>query len=422
MTAQTRPLGFWEEICQFSHDYYLGNGMIAAIAFFTCANPEKQRFASIARQIHMEQPLLRAHIVQNNERHAFTIDDVPTNTPLHWLNYEQSDWQNQFREQLQQRFLKEGYQWRLTLFVSKNSAQHYAILTANHSIADGLAMRFFFNRLFSLYAHDEPLSSHALQPAPDSLTLHLPQKQNLPPANFLPPIIPYQQSAALAERQTSSYFYVCSMQATRQLENFCQQNSISVNALLNALALHLMPQFFDVTAFNMHTPVNIRPYCQPQLPEDYFACVMSIVTTYHQQNHNNSILHCARDYQCQLDSVLPHEAVFTARHWDFNGLKSLARWQQHQNQFTLGPAISNLGRFSSPPTASIAWTDFYFSNCRMSGESPLLISAVTFNDRLFCTFSYTLPLIAEEFAKKFAEAFMQQLNHGIIDNGCALLS
>ncbi|CEK10083.1 condensation domain-containing protein [Legionella hackeliae] len=415
MKKEKRKLGYWEELCQTGNDNYHGNGLIAAVAKFSHPKLNLNRFHEAVQSLQAQQPLLRARVKKGSLNSQFIIDHAEeTYLPYQHLARTRADlWEAVIELELNRPPRNQDYQWRLILLFNETSAEHEVILIAGHNIGDGLSIAYFFDSLFKIYEKLHTDTNFSLYPPVEKLLGHMNNQKTPPPLNFTATSIYYQNVVPLGERVTKNYYHCLSIEATKTLITHCKKKGFSVNAFLNAAILRCLAKILKQNlSTTLHTPINLRKWCQPEIPNNYFGCYVSVVTTYHHDITELSNLDVlASSYERQLKNIrLPGDAIFPQNFHKREIFAGLSLWAGHADQFSMGPTVTNLGLLPfSGQYNLLSWDSCYFCTSRQNADIPVLLNVLTMNTQLMLCFTYTHPMLDKAFMERYIEQFLSCL-------------
>lgn len=415
MKLPSRKLGYWEELCQWGNDKDHGNGLIAAVAKITVSDLDLERLTNALRLLQIQQPLLRAKVIKSNQRCQFNIEEgeavyLPFQIIKRTSN---SVWKEVIELELNRPPRNQDYQWRTVLIYDQYGNSHEILLIAGHNIGDGVSVAYFFDTLFRIYQKSDSNPSFPLYPPVEELVQHKKgQKSSLPPA-FLPTPIYYQNYVPPGERITKNHYYPVTVKQTGALLAFSKNHNFSLNALINALSLMTLTKVLDQPLdTTLHTPVNLRKWCMPVIPEDYFGCYVSVVTTYHKQvSIESDIIELARDYDHQLKQErLPGDAIFPVHHSKQDIIDALSSWEGHRDRFSMGVTVTNIGLLPfNTQYGHLKWEKSYFCTSRQNADIPVLLNVLTLNDQLMFCFTFTEPMCGSVFQENYVKNFISNM-------------
>lgn len=274
MKPHKRKLGYWEELCQTGNDHYHGNGVIAAVAKFSYPTLSLKRFEEAVRLLQAQQPLLRAHVKKSTLNSHFIIDDSENAYLPFQVLVRDSDsmWESLIELELNRPPRNQDYQWRLILLHCESDIQHELILISGHNIGDGISIAYFFDSLFRIYEDLQTKNSFPIYPPVEKLLRHMDNKKTQPPEDFIMTPIPYENTTPLGGRVTKNIYHSFSSEHTKSLLDHCKYKDFSVNAFINAVTLVSLAKILKKElSSTLHTPVNLRKWCQPEIPNDFLV-------------------------------------------------------------------------------------------------------------------------------------------------------
>ncbi|KTD25781.1 Malonyl CoA-acyl carrier protein transacylase [Legionella lansingensis] len=412
---QKRKLGYWEALCQSGNDIFHGNGLIAAVAKFYHPQLDLKRFRQALALCQASQPLLRARIKKGAKAEQFIIDPPgATYLPFQVVG-RRSDflWESIIELELNRPPRNQDYQWRSMLLYDDTEPHYEFILIAGHNIGDGLSIAYFFDSCFKIYQDLNPIQEHPFYPPVEELLTHMDNQKTVPPSDFDATPIYYQATVPLGERVTRNLYHTFTAEQTHSLMTHCKNRGFSVNAFVNAATLlSLVKTLNQNLSTTLHTPINLRKWCQPEMPNDFFGCYVSVVTTYHPNVTVLSDINVlASNYEHQLKNVrLPGDAIFPCKYDKEDIIKAAALWKGSIDRFSMGPTVTNIGLLPfNNRYGELEWSECYFCTSRQNADIPILLNVLTLNKRLMIAFTYTEPMLDESFMRTYVNQFIPLL-------------
>lgn len=414
-----RELGFWENTCKFGHDQFAGTGNVLSAARLE-GYLNYDRIVEALRMLFNQHPLLRATLGESNYRPYFIINNCFENIPITFIPLTH-DWLSAFPNALKEKFITDRYLWRAIIQSSEDQQNHVLIFIFHHAISDGLSAVTFIKQFLSkINQYSIPSKPLPLLPSIEE-QLNVQQgwnafidtKKKLQQFSSSP--WEYEKFVRPTERVTQCIYRELSEQQLSNLYQKAKNHHVTLNSILNAAAL-CATQFVKGSEFNtfLHTPINLRPYCQPPLTDEHIGCYISMVTTEHQLTLTDCIWELAKDYQTQLKASIP-TLGFCPKHFniaDFD-IETLAvlfemPGSSKRSYFSGGFGISNLGKIQLEPelTQKFQIKHLVFCTHRAMGDYVIFLNVVTLKDKMQLLFCYCEPLISKETAELWVERFM----------------
>lgn len=415
-----RALGTAEELYHLSHDTAHGHGLLAAVALFSCKQLSVSRLQQALKKIQQSQPLLRAYIEKTGVGHHFQIDKTPRRLPLEIiLRTDEQQWIAVMERQLNQPLNRENYQWRVVLLQDPSQDQHELIILTSYAIADSFSLPGFFDKVWRLY--EDPaltLAELPLQPAAENYLQHLEKKAHLPPVDFLLTTIPQATRTTLGHRITKTACFSLPVNKSKKINEFCNKEGIDTEAFFSAVMLKSLAKTLDkpVSTY-LHTLVNLRHLCAPEVNNSYLFSCINIMTTYHHSTPKSDLKELATDFSRQsktknysIADMLPivpdfyksHAMVFT---------DSMIDCLQYLDRFALGPTVCNVGDLPFTGNyGAISWQNYYYGQSQQAASSPIMLNIASFRQHYMFNVSYPAPMFSLENGNQFIKQFLQVLN------------
>ncbi len=422
MRPLEQKLGCWESIHALIHDLAYGHGkIVCTVSLSGQLNPTL--ICQALEQLHQRHPLLQATHTLKRKGYFFRLDAKFSSIPFQVkMKHDDNTWQDIVEQELAQPFPTDQYLWGATLLCpSTPQGNTEIILFFSHAICDGLSVASFLDELLTVYCKLEQGEAIDLPPLPllPPIDILVQQAKKTKDAfitkQLAQPIScpwPYSNSVPLGQRKTKNVYRHLSMKQYKLIEQTCRQQHITVHAALNAAVLLTAGSFGNVNNISLQTPINLRRYCQPTLSNENFGCYVSMVTTQHTCNpQQTSLWDAARDYRAQLKSALPHASAYLPN-FSLRMLRKLLDklCLNPRDHFTLGFGVTNAGRLNLPTAYGKHRIKFlYGSTSRQAADFVILISAATFNDELFLTFNFTEPMLSINWVEDFADDMLARL-------------
>ena len=321
---------------------------------------------------------------------------------------------------------------RITLLqTSEQSEWHEIIVTFHHAIADGISAIHFVDELLSYYQQlvegipIAPKESLPLLPSLENLLQKCLSEINS--TNFLPttpnqtsssPTLLIEQTAPVVDRRTRLIPRELDQELTSQIKSRCRDEQTTVHgALCAAMILACVQQLSsqEPVLVSCSSSVNLRASCFPPVASEYLGCFISNITTIHHAEPNTNFWELARECHTTINQLVHHKVPhFQASNAELlNKYQSsfLAQLAEHNMGRNTTMHVSNLGQWDLKPSyGSIRLESFYFATGLNLVGTCFWLGTATINQKLFCTFTYTDPLISMRTAELLADSVINILS------------
>lgn len=430
-----RKLGFWEYTCKYGHDYFAGTGNVSSCIEFH-ANFDIDDLKPTLQKLFMQHPLLRSTIKEH--RHEAFLEETAefNDIPIQVHHVPQLNLQDWLSQSLQQTFASESYLWRVNFYTSPALQQHVLIATFHHSICDGLsAIHFVLDWLSCIENKNLTLAS---LPGLEHVESYLPQsvswsdminyKKKLRLQNSYK--FPYNQFVKPKERKTECIIKRISATSFEYLKSTAKKHGVTIQGLLNAILLKTIANIEPKLAHEqiaLHTPINLRPYCSPEISMKHFGCFISMVTTCQLPITTMNLWNAAKLYKENLELTRNEMGYcpkqFYIGDFDIETLNDLFEMpgSTKRSHFSGGFGISNLGsidvnNFKTPIK------NLLFCTHRAMGDYVIFINTLSFENELQLVFCYCKDLLAEEWAHSFISEFIAIMEKKTFHNSAECLA
>lgn len=430
-----RKLGFWETTCKFGHDYFAGTSNVVMRANIR-GQLIPMHFLSALKLLYHRHPVLRAVIKEQQREWYFFYQENFDHIPVVFLdnNANEFEWHEVVENEMLQQFRQENYLWRVKVLQANQQQQHVIIITFHHATVDGLSTVNFIHELLQIYSqllqgHTIDLEALSQLPAIEQMLKQknswdnfLRHKENSKLQLASQQTWEFHQFQPLAKRVMRNIYCTLSADQVVKLQQQARKQQATINAALNA-AMLLAAQYQQGAPLNttLHTPINLRKYCEPMVASAHLGCYISIVTTAHQDiNNTTDFWWLARDYRQQLIDKIPAVGFcpcdFSLSNFDIMELIHLFDMPGSTKRrfFSAGFGISNLGHVQLQSNyGALILDDFMFCTNHVMGEYIIFLHVVTMKDEMRLCFSYAEPLVDKECARLFVNNFMTILQENM---------
>jgi NRPS condensation-like uncharacterized protein len=342
-----------------------------------------------------------------------------------WLEIAEGELQQKFAGELEPLC-------RITLLQPfEKPGRNELIVTFHHAIADGISALHFVHELLSYYqqlVEGSPISPMDSLPLLPSLEQLL-QKclSEIGTADFTPampnpplpsPTLLIEQTAPVVDRQTRLIPRELNQSLTSQIKSRCRDEQTTVHgALCAAMLLACVQQLSsqEPVLVSCSSSVNLRASCFPPVASEHLGCFISNITTTHHAEPNANFWELARECHSNINQLVhdrvPHYQASNAEllnKYQSSFLVQLAEHNMGRNTMT---HVSNLGQWDLKPSyGSIRLESFYFATGLSLVGTCFWLGAMTINQKLCCTFTYTNPLISTKTAEALADSVIKILS------------
>lgn len=408
MIETARRQGYIETMYQLNHDRYFGGGTVVAVTTIE-GSLEKARLESALLDLQNFQPLLRAKVHLTNGYYFFLINRKSELLPLTFLDNQPLE--SILQKEMNRLFKHDEYQWRMTVMLGE--AHHTILLTMAHAIGDGASVCYFFDQLLKRYAQsNEALRSEEQSlpflPPAEELLIHREIQRVEPPKEFVRTPFPYESVVPIGSRISKMIYHAMNPEQTDAIITKCKSNGITINSLLNASLLLALAHFRQGSiSTDTHTPVSLRPFCEPKIGNNYFGCYAFSKQTYHHEiGIQSSAIEVARDYQKQIKETVPNGAIIP-RKFTLEEVEKSLEELVGKKKFSGGICVSNMGVLPFPARyGNLRLNSLALSASRQLGGVVILLEALTLNKQLMLSFTYVDKLLNTKSAKEIIRYFL----------------
>jgi NRPS condensation-like uncharacterized protein len=348
----------------------------------------------------------------------------------------EQQWLEIAEDELQQKFLGEFEPLcRITLLQSSpQPSRNELIVTFHHAIADGISALHFIHELLFYYhqlVEGIPIlkvDSLPLLPPLDQLlqksltevnTVDLPQAT--PSQTISSPTMLIEQTAAVVDRKTRLIPCELDQALTLQIKNRCHHEQTTVHgALCAAMMMACLQQlpYQPSILVSCSSSINLRKSCFPPVEPHYLGCFISNITTTHHPDPKDNFWDLARECHSDIIRLVQHKIpqcqASNAELFNKYQPSFLAQLAEHNMGRSTTTHVSNLGQCDLPTVyGSIRLESFHFAAGLNLVGTCFWLGAVTINQKLFCTFTYTDPLIGMETAETLADSVVKILTSAV---------
>lgn len=428
MKSSIRKLGLIENFFDIAHD---SGAMIYVniVKIEGTINPDLLQQSLDLVQNHY--PLLQVHVDKLEDGHYFQSEGT-LKIPLRVIHkQDDNQWHEIAEKEMHQKFIgKKNPLCRFTLLhSSSNNSISELIATFHHGIADGISCMYLFNQL--LYFYQKIASGDKIEKkAASSL---LPPIECLVGNSFVKtkddenstenshqeipkPKLIIEQEAPPSDRNTHFITRIIEPKKSRIFINRCKQEKTTVHGALCAAMLFSAARHSPTNSpinLSCSSNVNLRKYCQPEINNQYLACLVSRIAENHSLDENTLFWNLARECKSKIHKSLerrvPIKLICSEDLRNFNSdvISQLAEYQMGRDMTV---HVSNLGKINIPENyGNLKIKELYFSTGQHIFGSCFWLGVVTFQEKLFCTFAHVFPLISDQTGEWFANCVIDTL-------------
>ncbi|ARV59273.1 hypothetical protein BZZ01_12125 [Nostocales cyanobacterium HT-58-2] len=250
------------------------------------------------------------------------------------------------------------------------------------------------------------------------------------PGNFhqaiQPPLITefFESQTSLSELHTYFLTRSLSQEMTVNLKNRCRQEGTTVHGALCAAMLFAAAKIAHVdTPVNLScaSSVSLRKYCEPQVPDDYLACVSDAMSYTHTLEKNTSFWDLARETKSKIiDAINSKTFVNSAEEQsedvpDFTQNEQFREIMQRLMGRYASVFIANPGQLKIAGKYDVVKIKELYLPIGFHLAGPCFgLKVVTLHEQMFFTFSYVEPLISKKTSEIFADSVIDIIHQACL--------
>lgn len=431
--GNVRRLGYWETLNALVHEIH-GHGTIATL---TKVNKriDPQNLLKAMHAVFTKHPLLRGTL--NRDKEGFYT--VTTNAFFNNIDYSVIEANDEnvaeqiYQDHLYQPFDIKKSLWRVTLFLPTNKEICYLICTFSHAIGDGASAANVVKELLH-FLNEMQINKFSL---PESLPFLLPVEAMIDKSKFeieskkilsqgevtltegiKQSTWPFQNTdPGLSIRKTGNILCELNSIIYQQLLNACNSHNVSINDALNsALLLSLQQISSKELITNLCTPISLRKYCKPEMPNDFFGCYVTMVLTQHTIYKNDDFWAIAKDYHQKISASIIQAGHYPEQYSINDVMPYSKQCLKKRKTFFMDFGISNLGKlkdFNFPENSFYKPESFYFCASRQAADFAGLLCVSSFINKIFIDFGYTKPVMNDDFIMTIKNLFIKNIQNAI---------
>jgi NRPS condensation-like uncharacterized protein len=388
--------------------------------------------------LQRRHPLLRAHIVDDGRYYQVEVAEYGQGTfieekpdvPLRVVSrVSDSQWKEIIQDECSRDFDADAHAlWRIILLHSENHPQSNEIITLfPHAFSDGMSATHFVHDLLCLCSHVDNIPAVEALPLLPAAELMLPDLSSsrrfggrgIGSDSAERKQIPwdFEDYKPLEERKARFLYFQVDEKTMDAFKKRCQREHTTVNgALLAALLMSALKERESTHHICFSFPIDLRRHCEPEVTNEHFGCYIMMVQAILTLSKKNSFWDiartCSKEIMMQLISKRKQGFLPREFHKPFlsSTIESTLSKQYEQKHFSWGPALSDLGVLDlSEEYGPFRLKEIYQGTVQVAGLYMLLLCVAAFRGKLFCTLSFTEPLISQDTANGIADSFVSQL-------------
>jgi NRPS condensation-like uncharacterized protein len=386
--------------------------------------------------LQKRHPLLQFHLQESDDGFYFCADGTLA-IPLRTIDRQQEQqWLEIAEDEMLQKFSgKFEPLCRITLLqTSEQLGSNELIVTFHHAIADGISALHFMHDLLSYYQQlvegipIAPMDTLPMLPPLDRLLETClseadaaDRTQVTPPPTSPSPTLIVEQTAPVGDRRPRLITREFNQLLTSQLKSRCRDEQTTVHGALCAAMILASVQKISSKVpvlVSCGSSVNLRASCFPVVDPSHLGCFNSNITTTHHADQNTHFWELARECQSEIHQLVsrkvPHHLASNPEFIHKYQASFLAQLAEHNMGRNTTTHISNLGQFYySKSYGSIRLESFHFAVGLNLIGTCFWLGAVTVHQKLFCTFTYTDPLLSRKTAESLADSVITLLDSAV---------
>lgn len=393
-TVTSRPLGQIETSMALMHQLS-GTTQTTSLLRLSGALPAEvmQRAAAA---LHARHPLLHSRIVEHSHALHFCADVPFAQIDVQCVASPENVQPDELLQQQLAQVLDPSRQlWRLLLLSDPQANRHLLLLTCHHAIVDAASLVQLLDELLEdcERLHGGLPLQRTAEPLPGALEEHLTATTTPAHACTTPPPLPFLQTLPLEQRTTGVSRLLLPKGLSSHLQNLAGKQKLSLNSLLAGALLKSAQDIGLGSQIRIGTAVSLRQRAARTVASSRIGCYIGVA---HQclTVANRPLLDVARDYQQQLRTSLPMQAL---RQPDISlaarrGAIERLREQQH---FSQGIALTNHGSIHFSPRRHLQIHDYANVASRVAGNFAVALHVTRFQGALSLCFTFAKPLMSE---------------------------
>lgn len=416
--GEGRRLGYWETLNALVHEVH-GHGTLACLMSVAgLVDPEHLRLAM--EVLFIRHPLLRS-ILRTDADGFYIVAPAAdfANIDLKVIEGDRVAAEEEYQAQSYEPFDFSRAVWRMSLVLDRSKDRSVLVGAFSHAVGDGVSLA---NAMGELVRYINALARGEAHVLPESLPFVKPVEAVVDKTRFIAEAKEVLASGeatmeagskraawkfhvadpGLEARRTGHVFYEMLSESYDALLIACKANGVTVNAFLNAsllLSLKSIRDDVDILCTSLCTPISLRSYTKPEVPDDYFGCYVTMVLTEHKIKGDEDVWALASSY---------HDAVRVAisdagNYPEAYSLSDITPYRDQclarRNAFCMDFGITNLGKircFDDVGEQRYSVEDFYFCASRQAADFAGLLCVSSFKGKMFIDFSYTAPVFSRE--------------------------
>ena len=397
---QSRALGFIETVCKISHDFTGAFQVIALAGFASSQRLNESILRSCLKRLAEQHPILRSRFVSGESGSlGLTLEDAPT-VDLQFMSRAHRDSVEESLDRLLLTGFSDQSLWRVLVFETEISGRYQMIISAHHSIMDGLSMVKFVKDFLAILEGREKSHLEISSSLPPSVESFYQQRKSLTRfalesylrklySALRPPIrVPFHEGIG----KCTTAFRFESMES-KPIIQASRKHGVTVTALIFGCLMRAILDEYKIPFGKAPTTTPSSPHRNHPKALGSLGCFMVPIEHSVPIGLASDVLTIAKTYQSMLHrdkDSLPYPNPYRAnRFWRKILAKELAKRPTH---FKYLCQISNLGIIDKELAQSM--DSFQFFTSRSNGDVLMSLYLATTGTRLNMTFAFLVPQLS----------------------------
>ncbi|MEG4497180.1 condensation domain-containing protein [Microcoleus sp. F10-C6] len=367
-------------------------------------------------------PYLNCRIVGDLDRLRFETEGTQK-IPLRVVDrIHEKHWQEIVLSELNEKIDSSRYLMRAVLVrdEGENGTSHL-ITTVHHAIADGLSFLQLQSEILTYCCQKnsaELLNQVAQLPALSSLEELLPKpaKASLENQTKIAEIdhLTVEKLVSIESRCSGWFYRQLDEGLIQKLEKMARQEKTTVNGALCAAMLLAIAKIIrqtkrtDSLRLSCESSINLRPYLEPAVSNEYLSWLISFVYSRHVIETNTAFWDLAREVRQQIKEGLLHSVQFNLAEFDRELAQKIL---VSPNELGITVEISNMGKLNIPTAYGLLELEeisLIFGQAGFAGVPALAVT--TFRGKAILNFLFSEPSISRETMEILADSVVYYLH------------